>query len=1279
MSGLYKFVAVLAALLLAGLALGQVKSSAITGIVTDPSGAVVIDAAVVVTNQETNIQVQVKSNAAGEYLAPYLAAGRYSVAIKADGFQAFRKTDIVMGTGTTVRVDVALVTGSLATTVEVKANAVSLQTESATVQGAVNQDVIENIPNINNNPLYYATLQAGVVPSMQMYNGNVLGVGYADRMQMSDMRINGGLVGTNDVQLDGIAVQGAAWHETVVMPNRDAIQEVRTITNTFSADLGHGQGLISMTTKSGTNQFHGSANYRLRNEDLNANGRYNNMFGIARSKYRVNEYGGTIGGPVILPKLFNGKDKLFFFASYERLSHSDPMNYQGKVPTKLERLGDFSQTLVADNNGNPVPVQVFDPYSAQQYQGSSSVFVRPPYPGAVITNADPYGLKILQAYPLPNHTPTDPFGSNNYFYSGSVPTVRNNLASRLDYHLSERQSLYLSGGLQNGSVAAVNAWGNNKYGFYNNAGGQSTPKSDDNPYAMLGDTITLSPTTVVDVRYGVTRVHAISGFPVVSGVNLSDWGMPTAVQSAVTIPGTAPSIGSFCGNGTNCGLSQLNFDGWNRKNEHQTNHSLSGSVTKVLGKWTLKQGAEYRVYLGAYQDLQYATPSLGIWSSWNSTGQFGDISGNNLGAPFNNSNAQKGMDMAGPLVGAGGWWVAPGTGALAALAAKYLAFYSQNDWKVTPKLTLNLGLRYEVQPGPTERYNRDSSLDLSLPNPYAKGLNLSGSPLAGMGGRIFGGINGNSRNLWDTQWNNISPRIGVAYTFNDSLVLRGGYGRTFTPSNTGFNANSFSYGMAAFANGANYMPYGLNPNGVPVGRFEDPQNTQVVVAQGAVQDPNLYGNVYNNTGADSFRKHDFKNGQVDQWNFFIEKTIRKDWLASVGYVGSHGANLPWRWFPLNGMFNVPLNTLQGWRNQWVASNGTVDPATAQVPNPIPALIGKATGASGSGTINAWQLGLPYQALLGESYVGSLSTVNYNALQAKLQHSYSNGLTMMLNYTWSKALGLGGGPANSNYAESQINGGVGPAVEAPIGGNDYRNLQNNYGLMGYDTPHRLIAVASYLLPTGKGQKLDPGTPLLRGLVGGWQLSTVVTLQSGQPWGNNCGGMNGRCNIAPGEPIEVPKSLQHWYDGHTSVTLPDGRSVTPPANTFLKWNPDYWTVPMVQFPNGTWAVDQYQYLNTAHYLDALRTPGVAIVNLSVNRKFRLTERAELQFLAEATNAFNRTNFVPSAVQGGNGQFSAITVADPGTNSKVGQNSNLSAGTLSPQFLSPREITLSLRLQF
>jgi hypothetical protein len=289
-----------------------------------------------------------------------------------------------------------------------------------------------------------------------MYNSSKLGVGYQDRQAMSAVRINGGQMGSNDVQVDGVSVLGAAWHETTIVPDRDALQEVRVTTNTFAADLGNGQGLISMITKSGTNQFHGTLRYRLRNEGLNANGLNNNLRGIARPKYRLDEGGGTVGGPVIIPKLYNGKDKLFFFTSYNRLSHSFPVVYQGRVPTELERKGDFSQTMVADNSGRPVNAQNFDPFSAVPYQGSPTVFIRTPYPGNRVSNPGKYGLKLLGSYPLPNNPPTDLFGNNNYMFRGSAPVVRQSFASRVDFHPGSKHSIYASGGFSSGSIAQPN-------------------------------------------------------------------------------------------------------------------------------------------------------------------------------------------------------------------------------------------------------------------------------------------------------------------------------------------------------------------------------------------------------------------------------------------------------------------------------------------------------------------------------------------------------------------------------------------------------------------------------------------------------------------------------------------------------------------------------------------------------------------------------------------------------------------------------------------------------
>jgi hypothetical protein len=1246
----------------------QVKSSAITGIVTDRTGAMVANASVSVTDEETGAVTEVKTTASGDYTAPYLPAGRYTLAVMVNGFETYRKTGIVMGSATTVREDVVLVPGSVNATVVVKAEATALQTESSTVQGSVDQHLIAYLPNINNNPLYYATLQAGVVPDTNMYNSQALGVGFTDRQSMSEFRVNGGELGSNDIQLDGLSVQGAAWHETAVVPNPDALQEVRVMTNTFSADVGNAQGLVSLTTKSGTNEFHGDLNYRLRNEALNANGLYNNSHGIPRSKYRLDEGGGSIGGPIIIPKLYNGRDKLFFFVSYLRLTHATPDTYLGKVPSLLERQGDFSQTMIPDVNGNPVAVHIYNPFTATPYQGSTTIFQRQIYPGGVVTNPNPYGLKLLQAYPAPNHAPTDAFGDNNYSFNGNTPEVRDSLNARVDYRLGARQSLYVTGGLSEGSSTPPNQWGPQNPFVNMNWPGLTT---DDNPYGAIGDTITLNATTVIDARYGVTHIHTQSRIPAGTGFNYSEYGMPTPVQSLAVLPGTAPSIGNFnaADNANHANYSSLNDDQWDRKLEAQLNHSVTASITKVHGKWTFKGGGEYRVYLGNWTDLELATPSLGIFGGASTTGQFSQINGYNSSQIV--SPVDTGLDAASAVTGAIGWTIPSGTSPRVALAAKYVAFFTQNTWRPTPKLTLNLGLRYEVQPGPTDRYNRMSSVNLNAPNPFASGV-TGGSPQAALGLVTFPGKAGYSRNLYQTNWNNVSPRVGAAYQFDSMTVLRGGYGRIYMPSNTGFNANGEVYGTGPFSPGANANPFGLAPNGLPIGTFDQSQNTIVVPAAGPNQVPSIYG--ITSGGIDIFNRFDYKTGYTDQWNFVVERRLGNEWIVSAGYIGSHGSNLPWRGFPLNGVWNVPDSVLQPWRNTWVASNGLNDPSQVQVANPLPALIGKASGASGQATISAMDSQEPYLALLGQTNLVSKGSSNYNSFQVRGEHALSHGFLVMLNYTWSKTIGITGGPWSESYAESQAGGTTAASNGAGV---DYRKLSNNYSLLAHDTPNRFVAALSYLLPTGRGQAWDPGNTALRALIGDWEFASAVTLQSGLPWGPNCGGtINGRCNLVAGEPSEVPKSLQHWYDGSTSVTLPDGRTITPAAFTYLKWNPDRFSQPLVQFPNGSYQVDQYTMGATAMTEGDLRAPGFYNTNLSVTRKFALGERVRMELHADATNAWNRTNFLPSAINNGVG---SVLTPDSSTNTKIGQNGNSGYGALSMNFLEPRQITLALRLQF
>lgn len=1279
MRSIFRFACIFAVCsFLASVAMAQVRSGVVTGTVTDPSGAVVPNATVAVTNELTNIAFRSTTNSAGQYTVPYLPEGRYSVRVTATGFQTYFKTGIVLGTATTVRVNATLATGTVTTTVQVKANAAALQTENATVQGTISSHIIDAIPNINNNPLFYATLQAGVVADSQALSDNTLGVGFTDRKALSAIHINGAELGTSDVTLDGVSVQGSGWHGMVVMPDTNALQEVRTTTNNFSAATGNAQGVIAMTTKSGTNQYHGDLYYYLRNEALNASGMFNNLEGIQKPAYRLNQGGGSFGGPVIIPHVYDGRDKMFFFIDFMRLAHSEPDSIFATVPTAAQREGDFSQTVVPGISGEPVPVNIYNPFLATPFNGSSTVVERPIYPGAVIPTSgpgsiDPAGEKVLQSYPMPNHTPSDAFEDNNYLFSGStIPEYRNALTTRLDFRTSAKNSFYATGGFSTGSITPPNIWGpSNQFNYIGESGGSeiSSIVKDNNPYGMIGDTYTFGPTMFMNLHLGLTRVDSFSSYPNGNWTSseYSQFGMPTDVQSLISLFGAPMSVVCYCTR-----INALNNDQWNRKNEHQTNYDLNGSVTKVSGRWTFSAGGEYRVWFSNWQDLEFGTPDLTPGNVANaSTQQFANINGSS--SSLNTNPANQGLPMADFLTGVEGFTVVPGTSVIPALATKYYSLYSQNDWHATNKLTINLGLRWEVQPGPTERYNHTSDVNLAESNPYAAGITLS-SPLGGLGLIGFPGTRGQGRSMWNTQWGNFSPRLGAAYQLTPNTVLRGGFARMYVNSNSGFNANGLIYGEVPFSAGAEPIPYGLSPNGVPVGQFQDPQNTLVTGGLGAVQSPFIYGNGAGSLAVDLFPTN-YPNSYLDQWNFFVEHQFGKDWTVSAGYVGSHGSNQAWRNFQINGDWAIPNSTLMAYQNAWIASNGTQDPAQAPVPNPLPALIGKAQGAIGDATIPAIDAQMPYLALLGQTIMGSAGTTNYNALQVSVQHPFSNGLTLLANYTWSKSTGLTGGPLSSNYVESQATAGS-AGGGGSTGGVDYLHLNNNRGLQSYDIPQSVQIAAAYNLPFGSGRAFVPSNPGVRALVSGWQLAPVVTLHSGEPWGPNCGGLDGRCNIVPGESLYVPKNLRHWYNGNTSVTLPDGRTITPPAYTYLLYNPDRYSAPVVQFPNGTYAEEQYWYGQTSILGPNLFTPGLANVDLSIEREFRIRENVRLEFEAAATNLFNRTNILPSAINAGGG---VVTQADPSTNTKVGMNSDISTGSLGPGFYDPREITLSLYLKF
>ncbi|MEO5822487.1 MAG: TonB-dependent receptor, partial [Vicinamibacteraceae bacterium] len=959
----------------------QIRSATITGTVTDSTGAVLPGAAIVVTNQDTNSTTELVTTDAGVFTAPYLSAGPYTVSVTLAGFSQFRQTSIPVETAQTVRIAVELKLSTLGETVEVGASTGLIQTDSSSVEGAMNAKMIDSLPNLTQNPLQYAMLQAGAVgrpASQDTTSVNSFGIGVDGRRQWSAVGVNGGRAFTNDIQLDGLPVMGGGYNEASVVPNTEGLQEVRVISNNFSAEYGRGQAVISMSTKSGTNKFSGQVSYLGRDERLDANSFSNNAQRIAKREFRVQDLGGTYGGPIL-------RNKLFFFTSYHQLRHNNTQTSLMTVPTALERVGDFSQTLIQDENGRPIPARIFDPFSVSQ-QGAD-LYQRREIPNARITNPNAAALYIYSFYPLPNRTPDDVYNTNNFQAAIDQTIRRYSSNSRVDFR-SGRHSFYGSGGISYAEIITPRPFGQSPFN------GADGIRGDKNPFVQVGDAVVLGPTLLLDVRYGVSRINTKNLSGDKEGFTDYDrFGVPANLQGIMLFPGVAPNIspngftGGAGGGGNNWGA--LTTGNFNTKREYQTSHSVAASATKTRGAWIHKTGFEYRNLLSNYADPEQG--SVALPSPFNQVGgnfNFEYVTANGGVASLTRTNAQRGINAAGPLLGAGLWWIRPGANVLPAFAQKYFAVYSQNDWRATQRLTVNLGLRYEIQPGPTERYNRMSAFDLDAANEFGS-----------QGAIAFPGVDGYSRNLWDTQYNNWGPRVGAAYQISDRMVLRGGYGVTYLPSNTGYFSGPTDYGSANFSAGVSQIPYGLNPAGVPVGTFADTSPLSPAIG-GDPNAPGIYG-----IGEARFAR-DFKNGRVQQWNAFLERRLGDSFMVSVGYSASLSSDLLNRSFPIQTLQNVDQATLDTWRAQYIASNGSLNPATQQVANPFQPTTGALlpfAGPLASRTIARQNTIFPYPLLIGPNAAINRSgaKADYHSLILRASRRLSAGLTFDASYTFSR--------------------------------------------------------------------------------------------------------------------------------------------------------------------------------------------------------------------------------------------------------------------------------------
>ncbi len=815
----------LALLLFAPSAFAQVEQATITGTVSDQSDAVVPNAQVIVTNVQTGVAVRSRANEQGNYRVPYLHPGRYEVAVESPGFNKARVSNVELTVGLTATVNVTLSAGSLQQEVTVSATAVQLEQQTSSLGNTVGSQQIVELPLLGRNPYSLVLLAPGVMPKGGAGAGPI---------------INGGRSNTSEILLDGAETRNSTTNDIAYSPPLEAVQEFRVLTNNFSSEFGRsGGGVLTAATRSGTNELHGSFYEFLRNDKLNANGWTNNRSGLPRNTFRRNEYGFAVGGPVYLPRVYNGRNRSFFFVNWEQIPQRAPDNVRVTVPTALERTGDFSQTV--NNQGRLI--QIFDPATTRP--GLPGQFIRDPFPGNRIPaeRLDPIAQRVLQFLPPPNRAEL----VNNFVLNNTRRNDTDKLFFRMDHAVGTRHRLFFSHGRQNTDqfTEGVNAAfpGEGVNGEQGKIGNR--PRS-----AVLSDTVVFRPNLIGEFRANVTR-NVIRTAPRSAGFDFTQLGFPRELKDRAAVL-LFPRFQIT--DATNLGPDRASFF-----TDAEQAAELQAHGTWLRGAHSIKTGFHYSFQ--AFNVFRPERPS-GFYSFDRTFTQ---------GPSPVTASSTAGFGVATFLLGlptGGSFSFDPSLAA----SQRYYGWYLQDDWKVRRGLTVNLGIRYEYQTPWTDRFNQLGFFDPQFTD-----------PLSGQRGLLrFTGRDGNSRYQSDPDKNNFAPRVGLAWQFRRNTVFRAGYGIFFFPGSGGVGAGASDLGDGFLAQTSLFLgPPPAAPNTPPPGAslarpftagFFTPPTTGV---GGGI-----------NT---AFR--DWVTPYNQHWNANFQHALGWNMLVEAAYVGSRGQRI----------------------------------------------------------------------------------------------------------------------------------------------------------------------------------------------------------------------------------------------------------------------------------------------------------------------------------------------------------------------------------------------------
>jgi hypothetical protein len=923
-------------LVLAGGVAAQEFRATLQGTITDPSQAAIPTASVILKNSDTGIERAVPSDEDGHYLFPYVAPGTYSLTVEAKGFKTTVRNGVVLSINDNLKLDLQLALGQAAETVQVMGELTAVQAESSSLGSVVNQKIVDTIPWKGHSSLFLYMAAPGVV-----------GNRYWEDTRPSDTgtnvlyTANGSPPATGEVSVDGVSNTvnvGRGLFLSPWVPSMDGVAEVKLLMGTLPAEYGRASGMFTnVVIKSGTSEMHGSAYEFFRNSALDANLFYQRGLGQKPPAYAVNVYGGSVGGPVYIPKLYDGRNRTFFFFNWEGSHEGQGQGPSLSLPTSKMRQGDFSEFSGA----------IFNPFSVHMV---NNVPTRDPFPGNRLPASmlDPVAQKIMTFFPLPNNPNVNPAAPwvNDYVQSSKWPTSRSTWVLKFDHKLTDKHQTFVR----------INQGG----GFFNfnyDFPGIATPGRNvvnrPNFGVAVDDTYLISSSTVLDTRIGVAY-GAEKQAPFSANFDLASLSFPQSLIKSVQDQ-NFPAIGMT-------GFESLGGVGW--KNQPGYNYSLQSNLSTHRGKHMLKTGLQLNQFRGNFFNVSNPSGSFSFGPS--QTG----------GPTANAPTAGTGLAPASFLLGyASGGSI--DTSVAVSIANMQYGVFFQDDYRVTPKLTLNLGLRWEYQTPVTERYNRTTrGFAYGEPSPLqVPGLKLTG-------GLLYAGVNGMPRGVYDPDWKNWGPRIGLAYSLTSQTVIRAGYGLSYIARvgmvfPTGYS-NTTS--MVTTQDGIN--PKDLLSNPFPTGQLPAIGNSQGLAT--------LIGQSI------SFTEPSDRMPKFHNWHFDVQRGIGAQMVATASYVGSRAYDLSAASTDFTSAVNENVNQL----NPQYLSLG---PALLQtVANPFFGIIQNSSLAGATTTQS--QLLKPYPQYTGVTRMApGFGNSHYEAAQFQLEKRTSHGVTALVAYTISKNL------------------------------------------------------------------------------------------------------------------------------------------------------------------------------------------------------------------------------------------------------------------------------------